>query len=137
RYDQPIFIMPPVPHENIVDIVECNDSKCVTKTVTLTQTPQQQLYKPRVYVDVVPVGETENNVFTINLKELKVVGALKGLAKGERIYASRLISNVFYLVTYRQVDPLFAIDVSDPSKPKVLGYLKIPGFSEYLHPLRG
>ncbi|MEM1680655.1 MAG: beta-propeller domain-containing protein [Sulfolobales archaeon] len=135
RYDQPVIIAP-IPREDVVEVIECNDSRCVVRTITLTQTPQRQWYKPRVHIDIVPAGETENNVFTISLKELKVVGALRSLAEGERVYASRLIGNTFYLVTYRQVDPLFAIDVSDPEKPKVLGYLKIPGFSEYLHPLR-
>ncbi len=135
RYEQPPIIISPLPYRDVVEITECNGSICVTKTVTLTQIPKQQLYKPRVYVDVVPVGIDENNVFTVNLKELKVVGSLRGLAKGERIYSSRLIGNILYLVTYRQVDPLFAIDISNPEKPEVLGYLKIPGFSEYLHPL--
>ncbi|WP_448578533.1 beta-propeller domain-containing protein [Thermosphaera sp.] len=80
-------------------------------------------------------GVSENNVFIIELNSLNIVGSLKNLAPGERIYSARLIGNVFFLVTFRQVDPLFAIDVSDPGHPTVIGFLKIPGFSEYLHPL--
>uniref|UniRef100_A0A7C2BKF4 Beta propeller domain protein n=1 Tax=Thermosphaera aggregans TaxID=54254 RepID=A0A7C2BKF4_9CREN len=78
---------------------------------------------------------TGNDVFLIDLESLNVTGSLRHLAPGERIYSARLIGNVFFLVTFRQVDPLFAIDVSDPGNPVVLGFLEIPGFSEYLHPL--
>jgi inhibitor of cysteine peptidase len=79
--------------------------------------------------------DTGNNVFVIDLESLNVTGSLRHLAPGERIYSARLIGDVFFLVTFRWVDPLFAIDVSDPGNPVVIGFLKIPGFSEYLHPL--
>jgi len=81
------------------------------------------------------VIDTGNNVFVIDLESLNVTGSLRHLAPGERIYSARLIGDVFFLVTFRLVDPLFAIDVSDPGNPVVIGFLKIPGFSEYLHPL--
>ncbi|MFZ8791594.1 MAG: beta-propeller domain-containing protein [Thermosphaera aggregans] len=81
------------------------------------------------------VIDTGNNVFVIDLESLNVTGSLRHLAPGERIYSARLIGDVFFLVTFRWVDPLFAIDVSDPGNPVVIGFLKIPGFSEYLHPL--
>ncbi len=77
--------------------------------------------------------ERQNNVYVLN-EELEVVGKLEGLAVGERIYSARYLGDLMYLVTFRQVDPLFGIDLSDPENPKVIGYLKIPGFSEYLHP---
>lgn len=70
-------------------------------------------------------------VFDGNLKE---TGSLKGLAPGEHIYSSRFIGNRLYLVTFKKVDPLFVIDLKDGKNPKVLGKLKIPGYSEYLHP---
>ena len=76
---------------------------------------------------------SKNNLFTLNMN-LDVVGKLKGLAPGERIYSARFMGDRCYLVTFRQIDPFFVIDVSDPVEPKVLGYLKIPGFSGYLHP---
>lgn len=77
--------------------------------------------------------ETRNNVFVLDT-DLNVVGALEGLAEGERIYSARFIGDRAYLVTFKQIDPLFVIDLSVPSDPKVLGELKIPGYSTYLHP---
>lgn len=62
------------------------------------------------------------------------VGAIEELAADEQVYAVRFDGGIGYCVTFRQVDPLFAIDVSDPTAPRVLSALKIPGFSEYLHP---
>ncbi|HDQ06480.1 MAG TPA: hypothetical protein ENN36_07150, partial [Candidatus Bathyarchaeota archaeon] len=62
------------------------------------------------------------------------VGKLEDLAPGEQIYSARFMGDRCYLVTFEQIDPFFVIDVANPTKPKVLGYLKIPGFSGYLHP---
>jgi uncharacterized secreted protein with C-terminal beta-propeller domain len=80
------------------------------------------------------LAETSNNVYVVD-ENLNIVANITGLAPGERVFAARLIKNILYLVTFRTVDPLFAIDLSDPYNPRVLGFLKIPGFSEYLHPL--
>lgn len=66
---------------------------------------------------------------------LAEVGRTADLAPGERVMSARLMGNRGFVVTFRQVDPLFAIDLSDPRAPKVAGELKIPGFSTYLHPL--
>ena len=66
---------------------------------------------------------------------LRAVGSVGGLGKGERIYAVRFIEDRGYVVTFRQVDPLYTLDLSDPQKPAVRGELKIPGFSSYLHPV--
>ena len=74
-----------------------------------------------------------NNVYILD-KDLKIVGRLEGLEKGERIYAVRFWGNRGYVVTFRQVDPLLVVDLSDPSNPRLLGALKIPGYSTYLHP---
>ncbi|HUS62291.1 MAG TPA: beta-propeller domain-containing protein [Acidimicrobiales bacterium] len=63
------------------------------------------------------------------------VGSVGGLGKGERIYAVRFFGEVGYVVTFRQTDPLYTLDLADPTKPAVLGELKIPGFSAYLHPI--
>jgi uncharacterized secreted protein with C-terminal beta-propeller domain len=63
---------------------------------------------------------------------LEVIGAVKGLAKGERIFSVRFEGDVGFVVTFRQVDPLFALDLSNPFKPQVAGELKIPGYSSYL-----
>jgi len=77
--------------------------------------------------------ESYSNVYVLD-KDLKVIGALENLAKGERIYSARFMQGRVYLVTFRQMDPLFVIDLSDPKNPKLLGQLKVPGFSSYLHP---
>ena len=67
-------------------------------------------------------------------ENLKQIGISDNLAKGEKMYSSRFMGDKAYLVTYRTVDPLFVIDLSNESKPQVLGELKIPGYSTYLHP---
>lgn len=65
---------------------------------------------------------------------LQTVGKLENLATTEKIYAARFIGSRVYLVTFKQIDPLFVISLDDPTKPTVLGAIKIPGFSNYLHP---
>ena len=62
-------------------------------------------------------------------------GKVDGLGKGERIYAVRFMGDAGYVVTFRQTDPLYTLDLSDPSDPRVRGELKIPGYSAYLHPV--
>ena len=66
---------------------------------------------------------------------LQTIGSVTGLAPGERIYSVRFIGDRGYVSTFRQVDPLFVIDLANPAKPRVVGQLKVPGFSSYLHPL--
>jgi uncharacterized secreted protein with C-terminal beta-propeller domain len=77
--------------------------------------------------------ESQNNVYVLDM-DLKLVGSLEEIAPGETIYATRFIGDICYLVTFRQVDPFFVIDLSDPTDPQILGQLKIPGYSTYLHP---
>ncbi len=83
--------------------------------------------------DVWSSTQSKNNLFVLNT-DLKVVGSLTGLAPGERIYSVRFIGDRAYMVTYEETDPLFVIGLENPSVPVVLGQLKIPGFSNYLHP---
>ena len=78
-------------------------------------------------------ASSTNNIYVLDM-DLFLVGALEGIAPGEEIYAARFMGDRCYLVTFRQMDPFFVIDLSDPEEPKVLGYLKIPGYSDYLHP---
>ncbi len=68
-------------------------------------------------------------------EELLQIGQVGNLGKGEEIQGVRFIGTAGYVVTFRQTDPLYAIDLSDPSKPVTVGELKIPGFSAYLHPI--
>lgn len=74
-----------------------------------------------------------NSLYVLNDK-LEIIGSIHNLAKDETIYSARFMGDTGYFVTYRQVDPLFSVDLSNPENPKILGELKIPGFSEYLHP---
>ncbi|HUS77778.1 MAG TPA: beta-propeller domain-containing protein, partial [Patescibacteria group bacterium] len=78
-------------------------------------------------------GDTSNNVYVLN-SSLNIVGRLEDLAPGERIHSARFMGGRCYLVTFKKVDPLFTIDLNDPENPFVLGKLKIPGYSDYLHP---
>ncbi len=76
-------------------------------------------------------------IVTVLDKALKTVGQLRNIAPGESIYATRFIGDTAYLVTFYQTDPLFVIDLQNPTQPKIAGELKIPGFSNYLHPYSG
>ena len=67
-------------------------------------------------------------------ENLKKVGEISGFATGERIYSVRYVGNKAYVVIFKQIDPLFVIDLSEPTNPQILGQLKIPGYSIYLHP---
>lgn len=91
--------------------------------------------KNRTWSNFVDADEREsyNNLYVLD-DNMKVIGKVEGLAKGERIYSVRFMQNRAYMVTFRQTDPLFVIDLSSPTNPKVLGKLKVPGFSSYLHP---
>ncbi len=77
---------------------------------------------------------TTNNLYVLDT-EMNTIGKLEDLAPGEKIYSARFMGKRAYMVTFKKVDPLFVIDVSEPTNPKVLGKLKIPGFSDYLHPI--
>jgi len=74
-----------------------------------------------------------NNVYVLNMA-LNITGSLENLAPGETIYSARFMGERCYLVTFRNIDPLFVIDLSNPDAPEVLGELKITGYSSYLHP---
>ena len=76
---------------------------------------------------------SKNHVYILDMN-LRVVGRLEDLAPGETIHSARFMGNRCYLVTFRKIDPLFVIDLETPDEPRVLGKLKIPGYSDYLHP---
>jgi uncharacterized secreted protein with C-terminal beta-propeller domain len=79
-------------------------------------------------------GAQTNAVYVLD-NDLEIVGSLEGIAPNERIYSSRFVGDVLYLVTFRQTDPLFVIDLSDSRNPRILGEIELPGFSTYLHPI--
>ena len=84
------------------------------------------------YLRVVTTDDETNGLYILDSK-MKEVGSITGLAEGEQVYSARLLGDTGYFVTYEQTDPLFSVDLSDPKNPEIIGKLKIPGFSEYLH----
>ncbi len=79
-------------------------------------------------------SDNSYNSLIILDENLKEVSSIEKLAKGERIYSARFMGDYAYFVTFKETDPLFCADLSDPKNPKILSELKIPGFSDYLHP---
>jgi len=77
--------------------------------------------------------DQHNNLYVLNM-DLGVVGKIENLAQDERIYSARFVGDKAYLVTFKQTDPFFVLDLTNPTSPKVAGELKIPGYSSYLHP---
>ena len=96
--------------------------------VAVTLEPYNNWRLPQESQDV-----SKNNVYVLD-SGMDVIGKLEDLAPGERIYSARFIADRLYLVTFKRIDPLFVIDLSQPSNPSILGKLKIPGYSDYLHP---
>ena len=87
-----------------------------------------------------PWGFDESNESVVTVIEIRdegltEVGQVGGMGKGERIFAVRFIGNLGYVVTFRQTDPFYTLDLTDPKTPKVRGELKITGYSGYLHPI--
>ncbi len=79
-------------------------------------------------------GESRNDVYVLD-EDLKETGAILDLGLDERIYSVRFMEDTGYLVTFKQIDPFYVLDLTDARNPRVAGELKIPGFSSYLHPL--
>jgi uncharacterized secreted protein with C-terminal beta-propeller domain len=81
--------------------------------------------------------DSESSVTTLRARDGALVqaGRVGGLGKGERVYSVRFVGDTGYVVTFRQIDPLYTLDLADPERPRVLGELKIPGYSAYLHPI--
>ncbi|MET1159637.1 MAG: beta-propeller domain-containing protein [Thermoprotei archaeon] len=117
-------------------VIECRGNTCVTRTVSIATSIDDKEQR-EVFLDIWirRSGVESNNLFVIDLTRMEIRGSIRGLAANERIYAARLVGNTFYLVTFRRIDPLFAIDLSNPANPRVIGFIESPGFSEYLHPV--
>jgi uncharacterized secreted protein with C-terminal beta-propeller domain len=78
-------------------------------------------------------SQPTNNIYILD-KDLKITGSVEDIAPGETIYSARFMGKKGYLVTFKKIDPFFTFDLSDPKNPKIIGKLKIPGYSDYLHP---
>jgi len=78
-------------------------------------------------------SESTNNLFVLDM-DLNIVGKIENIAPDENIYSVRFMGDKVYMVTFKQIDPFFVIETSNPTQPTILGYLKIPGYSNYLHP---
>ncbi len=91
-------------------------------------------YNGNLRIAITDYNETDTNNLYILDSNLNEIGSIKNLAPGESIYSARFMGDKAYMVTFVEVDPLFVLDLKDPTNPKVLGELKIPGYSSYLHP---
>ncbi len=94
----------------------------------------EKLWWVRSYFSWNSTTMTANDVYALD-SNLKEVGSVKDLGLGERIYSARFIGDVGYLVTFREIDPFYILDLSNPNNPEMKGELKIPGYSSYLHPI--
>ncbi len=104
----------------------------------VVRTGDDAMISPPITIDIAPfVPPVSNAVFTLaeNGEKLEILGRVTGIARGESLHAARFLGTRGYLVTFKKVDPLFVLDLSDPRAPRLLGELKVPGFSDYLHPL--
>ena len=108
-----------------------DEYKGVFRIVTNINNSEQRIFTDGV--DTYEYDSTSANALYTLDQDLKVLGRIENLAKDEFIKSVRFDGEIGYFVTFRQVDPLFAVDLSNPSAPRVLSALKIPGFSEYLH----
>lgn len=86
-----------------------------------------------VYYFITELSSDKETALYVFDSDLKLTGKTKDVAKDERVKSVRFDGDIAYFVTFRQTDPLFTVDLSNPSSPKILSELKIPGFSEYLH----
>lgn len=108
---------------------EKNDYLRVATTLNKGKLTTEEEYTSYEYLP------TSNNLYILD-SDLKVVGAIEDIAENETIYSVRFDGDIGYFVTFKEVDPLFSVDLSNPSNPTILGSLKIPGFSEYMHPFK-
>lgn len=82
-------------------------------------------------------GNVTQTLVSVMSTDLSVVGQIGGIGVGETMLSSRYVNDTLYLITYRQIDSLYAIDLSVPANPRILGELTMPGYSEYLQPVDG
>lgn len=112
--------------------IHARAAKTIKGSITDTFAIHESSGYLQVLTSLTDQNPSENRVYVLD-ENMEVTGKLTGLAKGEQIYAARFMGETGYFVTYRNTDPLFTVDFSDPHNPKVIGELKVTGFSEYLH----
>ncbi len=127
-----------------------DSEKCTTILKINMKDDGEVKYKARQTIDGTAIDQFSFDEYNSNLRvaleeekgskvvvlneKLKVIGETDPVEEDEHMYSSRFIGDRAYLVTYRTIDPLFVFDLSNPNNPKVMGELKIPGYSTYLHP---
>jgi uncharacterized secreted protein with C-terminal beta-propeller domain len=118
------------------DDMAMNEYKGYLRMVTTVESQNVQVVKDDITGEIIGNDgmdfETTNSLYVLD-GSLEIAGKIENLAKDELIYSARFMGDAGYFVTFRQTDPLFSVDLSNPKKPKILGELKISGFSEYLH----
>jgi uncharacterized secreted protein with C-terminal beta-propeller domain len=110
---------------NQFSIDEFNDNLRVAVTAGQNMIPMGTISSP---------AKSVNDVYVLD-KDMKIVGSVQGMGEGEQIYSARFVGNRGYVVTFRQTDPLYVIDLNDPKNPKMAGELKVPGYSSYIEPI--
>ncbi len=116
-------------HLRIVATIPANNGFIIQETdLTATDSSLQN----KIPTSDVLLQEDINVIYILD-KNMQLSGKLSGIAPGEKIYSARFMGDVGYFVTFRNMDPLFSVDLSNPSNPTIIGQLKIPGFSNYLH----
>ncbi|MBO7131718.1 beta-propeller domain-containing protein [Candidatus Saccharibacteria bacterium] len=116
------------------NIEESGDISYAAKTSTSGNTINQYSFDENAGHLRIALEDKDGSYIAIFDEKLNKIGESGRVGKNERMYASRFLGNKAYLVTYKNTDPLFVIDLSNEKEPKVLGELKIPGYSVYLHP---
>lgn len=116
-----------------IDEYEDNLRLVVTVSPTYSSSPFPISILRSEDTDEKKVEKDSNSLYILD-RNLNEISRIEGLAEDEQIYSARFMGDTGYFVTFRQVDPLFSMDLSDPENPKIIGKLKIPGFSDYLHP---
>lgn len=106
--------------------------------VTVTPLSSGNGIEPRLFglaeeAEPEQAAKDTNSLYILD-ENLEELSRIEGMAEDEMVYSARFMGDIGYFVTFRQIDPLFSVDLSDPDHPEILGKLKIPGFSEYLHP---
>jgi uncharacterized secreted protein with C-terminal beta-propeller domain len=126
----PVYPTPNIPEEAVAETGDLAPEEAVVDNA-----PHATL--PADGTEIPTFEESKSSaLYTLDMA-LDIIGAVRNLAPDEQIYSARFLGDTAYFVTFRQTDPLFSVDLSDPANPRILGALKIPGFSEYLHPYAG